>query len=474
MPNGTPAGLELSARTLMLAFALIIGSFLAADVAVQRSSARIGELSERLIESLAPSVEHLGNVRRGVLETEVALARFVHEPELRPQWENAVEESLLIAEEGLRDYLAVPHSRGEDVLNEDVRQSFQEFTQRVKDTQAVATSGSRDEAVSLLSTHVHPSAHALRDRLTSAIELNSASGRDVATEIHDVRLRTAWLGNVLTALCLTLSTLTATLLYRQSRARRALFDEHTRLLEQRAAELERFAGRVAHDIRNPLSAAGIAAELALRKLPDDETRQPIHRLKRSLARADELTSGLLEFARAAAKPDPGARIAPARVIRDAVAEFAAEADQRGIRIQLATVPPVLVPCSAGVYLSLVGNLVRNAIKYMGDAREREIRVQVIDRGAVVRTEVTDTGPGVRVELRESIFQPYFKGQQGSEGLGLGLATVKKLAEAHGGTVGLASEVGRGSTFWFELPRAGIDDELAHAESLEEAPPPTWH
>lgn len=54
-----------------------------------------------------------------------------------------------------------------------------------------------------------------------------------------------------------------------------------------------------------------------------------------------------------------------------------------------------------------------------------------------------------------VFEPYFRGQAGgAEGLGLGLATVKKLAEGHGGRVGVTSERGKGSTFWFELPRAG--------------------
>jgi signal transduction histidine kinase len=117
---------------------------------------------------------------------------------------------------------------------------------------------------------------------------------------------------------------------------------------------------------------------------------------------------------------------------------------------------VLIACSTGVYLSLVGNLLRNAIKYMGDSTTRRIVVRVRDEGTFVRTEIIDTGPGISTLSLPSLFDPYFRAAQdrGREGLGLGLATVRKLAEGHHGSAGVASEPGSGSTFWFLLPRAG--------------------
>jgi signal transduction histidine kinase len=105
---------------------------------------------------------------------------------------------------------------------------------------------------------------------------------------------------------------------------------------------------------------------------------------------------------------------------------------------------------------LVGNLLRNAMKYMGDSSTRRIVLRVRDEGTCVRTEVTDTGPGISAESLPSLFDPYFRAvhDRGKEGLGVGLATVKKLAEGHHGSVGVASQPGTGSTFWFLLPRAG--------------------
>jgi signal transduction histidine kinase len=150
-----------------------------------------------------------------------------------------------------------------------------------------------------------------------------------------------------------------------------------------------------------------------------------------------------------------------------------DAARRGIEIELQPVPPVMVACSSGVYLSLVGNLVRNAIKYMGDRPTRRILVRVTQEGAAVRTSVIDTGPGIASDTLGSLFEPYFRigADRGKEGLGLGLATVKKLAAGHHGGVGVTSEPGKGSTFWFTLPRAGVAEPSSDSDpgSIESAP-----
>jgi signal transduction histidine kinase len=72
----------------------------------------------------------------------------------------------------------------------------------------------------------------------------------------------------------------------------------------------------------------------------------------------------------------------------------------------------------------------------------------------VRIEVSDTGPGVPAELQARLFNPYVRaGSASIPGLGLGLATVRRLADAYGGEVGLDDNPGGGSRFWIELPRA---------------------
>ena len=108
---------------------------------------------------------------------------------------------------------------------------------------------------------------------------------------------------------------------------------------------------------------------------------------------------------------------------------------------------------------------RNASKYMSDSPVRKIAVRVRETDDVIRIQVEDTGPGVAPELREAIFEPYVRAEGATQpGLGLGLATVKRLCVAHGGEVGVRSTLGQGSTFWVTLPKAKSSAEASSPPS----------
>lgn len=303
------------------------------------------------------------------------------------------------------------------------------------------------------------------------ISAHAADSSRLALEAQSARRRGILLGNVLTALNTALALIGGLLIARDVRRRRALSDARARFHEARAAELEQFAGRVAHDIRSPLSGAKLGADLLHRRAPDTATRALAERVLRGLDRANAIIAGLFEFARSGARPDPGARTGVQEGVSETLASLQTDAQRAGIVLEADAVPPVLVAGSLGVYLSVLGNLVRNAIKYMGEAPLRRIRIRVLDEGDRVRTEVIDTGPGIRADLLPSLFEPYFRaaGDVQRDGLGLGLATVKKLTEGHGGTVGVRSVPGEGSTFWFTLPRAGTHDGAATARPQARGP-----
>jgi signal transduction histidine kinase len=118
---------------------------------------------------------------------------------------------------------------------------------------------------------------------------------------------------------------------------------------------------------------------------------------------------------------------------------------------------------------VVSNLAHNALKYIGDAETRRITLRsrscFRENRDLVRVEVEDSGPGIPEELAGQLFRPFVRGTHGAEGLGLGLATVKRLCESHGGRVGIRSAVGRGSTFWVELPRAEASAEELCVEAV---------
>jgi signal transduction histidine kinase len=180
----------------------------------------------------------------------------------------------------------------------------------------------------------------------------------------------------------------------------------------------------------------------------------VARGERGLREVDAIVHGLLEFARAGARPgaDSNTEIGP--VLEDLLITWAPLAEQHHVRIDCEPPPPCNVGCNLGVLTSMLSNLVQNAIKYMGDSPTRRICIRVEDRSNRVRVEVQDTGPGMPSELAPRVFSPYVRGTgTGRPGIGLGLATVKRMAEAHGGCVGVHTALGQGSLFWFELPRA---------------------
>jgi signal transduction histidine kinase len=133
-----------------------------------------------------------------------------------------------------------------------------------------------------------------------------------------------------------------------------------------------------------------------------------------------------------------------------------DADQVKVQINIEPLnKPIFLPCSEGVLSSIILNLIRNALKYILDGLDsvRYINIRVRDLVNFVRVEVEDNGPGIEPGKLKSIFEPYFRASTSRPGLGLGLATVKRFVEAHGGKLGVSSHLGKGSCFWFELPKA---------------------
>jgi signal transduction histidine kinase len=232
--------------------------------------------------------------------------------------------------------------------------------------------------------------------------------------------------------------------------------EH-RVLQKKNAELEAFAGRVAHDVLSPLTAVGLAlgaAQTRLMSPGDERIRGMLGRAVSSLQRVRGVVSDLLSFARAAATPLPGAATAVAPLLQSLVHDLEPVAAAEGVELRLDDAPPTRVRCSEGILSSIVTNLVQNAIRHT-DKAEHRVDVRAVDEGTDVRFEVEDTGAGVAPEDRERIFEPYVRATDQGTGLGLGLATVKRLAESHGGHVGVRSPCaqGHGALFWVTLPAA---------------------
>jgi signal transduction histidine kinase len=125
-----------------------------------------------------------------------------------------------------------------------------------------------------------------------------------------------------------------------------------------------------------------------------------------------------------------------------------------IAIEIDVAEDLSVACSEGVLTSVLSNLLNNAVRYMGDAPVRRIELAAEQRNGRVHCEVCDSGPGVDPEKTRTLFAPQVAASRSrGPGLGLGLATVKRLVEAHDGSAGYRARRGGGSIFWFDLPCA---------------------
>jgi signal transduction histidine kinase len=216
---------------------------------------------------------------------------------------------------------------------------------------------------------------------------------------------------------------------------------------------------VSHDLRNPISAVSMGAEVLLEDAPpalrDGPFGATLRAIRSSAARADRMIEDLLdvsriEAGRLAIEPYPE-RVEP--LVEDAIDTHRHLARERRIdlRSTLSDGLP-LVLADRGRLLQIFGNLMGNALKFTPPGGRVEIGA-VLD-GPEVLCYVEDTGPGIPPDQLPHIFDRYWQARRADRrGLGLGLAIVQGLVEAHGGRIRVESEVGRGTRFSFTLPVA---------------------
>jgi two-component system phosphate regulon sensor histidine kinase PhoR len=235
-----------------------------------------------------------------------------------------------------------------------------------------------------------------------------------------------------------------------------------KVTEQRRATERRldFYSMVAHDLRSPLQAILIRLELMLRGARGPVPAELVADLRKVDASARSLVGMANDFLELARMEGTGRKIERTELNLTSVVNQAVD-DLRPLievnRLRLRVEEP---PAEAQVLgdhrrlLQVVSNLVGNAIKFTPPEGSILTRVTLGDQ--FVETAVVDSGPGIEPQLLPSIFERFVRGAEGNNftGSGLGLLIAREIVEAHGGTIGVDSQKGQGSTFWFRLPRAG--------------------
>jgi signal transduction histidine kinase len=230
-------------------------------------------------------------------------------------------------------------------------------------------------------------------------------------------------------------------------------------VKQTDAKRREMVASVSHDLRTPLTALIGQLETIRMKadtLGRDEQQELFARAMQNAQHLRRLTDALAELSRLDSPdfethPEP---IAIGELADDVVQRFSQRAAEAGLALQLDYPDGMpLTRVDAGLIERALSNLLDNALRVTPAGGTVLVRVR--REGGDVRLEVSDTGPGVSPEDQPRVFERFYQASRHREqrgASGLGLAIVKRVAELHGGTAGLSSQPGKGSTFYIELPQ----------------------
>jgi PAS domain S-box-containing protein len=225
-------------------------------------------------------------------------------------------------------------------------------------------------------------------------------------------------------------------------------------LEGEALFRERFVSTLAHDLRSPLQAAAMGADLLLRHpgLGGDQHRWAAH-VASAVARIDKMVTDLLDVQRVDAGGALSLRFAPCDlqvIARQTCAELA---QRHGARFPLVCVEEIVGVWNEDGLRRVVENLLSNAVKYGAADAPIVTTVQRID-GRVILA-VHNEGVPIPLDEQRQLFEPFHRTQaserEGKQGWGLGLALVQAIVIAHHGLVKVESYPGSGTTFVIDLP-----------------------
>lgn len=235
-------------------------------------------------------------------------------------------------------------------------------------------------------------------------------------------------------------------------------NELNRRLEEQYTEIARLTGGLAHELKNPLSTIRLNMDLLLEDIEDlddsPQQRRVLKRLstiKRETLRLEDLLNEFLNFTRAHNLELISADAN--KELKQVVDFFRPEAQKAHVDIQeyySNDLPTIRIDKRS--FTQAILNLLYNALQAI-KGKEVENQEQILIRtrrcGSEVAIDLIDSGCGMSDETLQKIFEPFFSTK--IEGTGLGLPTVRKIIEGHGGRMAIQSELGRGTQFTLTFP-----------------------
>ncbi len=232
------------------------------------------------------------------------------------------------------------------------------------------------------------------------------------------------------------------------------FNEMAQALKANEQQRRQMIADIAHELRTPLSVIRGNLEAILDGVypPEPEHLAPVYEEALLLQRLVE-DLRLLSLAEAGELHLEKSSFDMAELLRKVIEVVRAEAQEKGINLELKAESPLPVYADAQRIRQVLNNLLSNALRYTPSGGRITVTARRIDAG--VKVAVSDTGPGIPPEELPHIFDRFWRGDRSrsrsSGGSGLGLSIAKKLVEAHGGRIEVQSKPGKGTTFCFWIP-----------------------
>jgi two-component system phosphate regulon sensor histidine kinase PhoR len=233
-----------------------------------------------------------------------------------------------------------------------------------------------------------------------------------------------------------------------------------------------FIANVSHELRTPLTSLLGYTETLLDETGDSKSREFLEIIRRNAQRMTRLTEDLLTLARVESGEYPLERapVSAHELLRDAQIAFNEIARTRGLTIEIEDSPDLQVFADRDAIHQVFANLIDNALKYASGSKKIELGAKQTPGG--VEFYVRDNGSGIASEHLPRLFERFYRVDKARSreagGTGLGLAIVKHIVLNHRGRVGVDSELGHGSVFWFRLPASEVRAEAAEETDAKRA------
>lgn len=453
---------KIGAPTLALGAAMIAVVLLAAVLMTQAAAAN--QMERRASAAAAQA--------RTISENSLALLQAVTDAETgqrgylltgRADFLRPYQDGRARAERALSTLSELTRSNPE--LSNNVAEIRDQASQRLRilaHTVELAGNGRRAEALEFLPQGLV----VMEDLRTRVAELSRTARRTdvtvraerVAFDERAARLQMGLAAATLLALFVAIGSLAAErVTAAKAAAVRARMTEELEVSRRRAQEADaaksRFLAAASHDLRQPLHALALYISTLERRIESEQAREILGNMDSAVRSMSRLFTALLDLARLEAgilKPEP-----TAFNVGDLLREIAAQsADPRGGKTRIRVMATDLQGLSDPDLLEIaLRNLVSNAVKHSKGGR---VLLGCRRRGDEVRIEVHDDGEGIPEDQLERLFSEFVRGEHAgsTEGIGLGLAIVERMAKLLGHKLSVSSRVGCGTVFSIVLPRAG--------------------